>query len=328
MHRILKGENGLPDWLVPLSGNAAPLFSTFPKAVNIASESTNLQNLANSLAKQTSNGFKMPWSTAADLTSGIIKGVTRQADNNSDQIVGQTLDTAGDLAMTIPGIGTLVGGGLKGLSALTTSVGSKIKGNKAKELTDISSAYTGLDAYGTKKFGLLGSLFGSSSRYKNRVANREAQRSLSEQILKDAQESQIPTTQNMLNAYNILTSGGWQQNNGLRFGKEGGRIASYEHGGSMNVIPEGALHAHKHSIDIDGEITKKGIPVIIENGGDITQVAEIERDEIIFTKEVTEKLEQLRDIGTDEAAIEAGKLITYEILHNTIDNTGLLNKVN
>jgi len=96
----------------------------------------------------------------------------------------------------------------------------------------------------------------------------------------------------------------------------------------MNVIPEGALHAHKHSIDIDGEITKKGIPVIIENGGDITQVAEIERDEIIFTKEVTEKLEQLRDIGTDEAAIEAGKLITYEILHNTIDNTGLLNKVN
>jgi hypothetical protein len=29
----------------------------------------------------------------------------------------------------------------------------------------------------------------------------------------------------------------------------------------MNVIPEGALHARKHSLDLDN-ITKKGIPVI------------------------------------------------------------------
>ncbi|MGYP000749932642 len=31
--------------------------------------------------------------------------------------------------------------------------------------------------------------------------------------------------------------------------------------------------------------------------------------------------------GSDEAAIEAGKLLVYEILENTVDNTGLLNTV-
>ena len=31
--------------------------------------------------------------------------------------------------------------------------------------------------------------------------------------------------------------------------------------------------------------------------------------------------------GSDEAAIEAGKLLVHEILENTVDNTGLLNKI-
>ena len=31
--------------------------------------------------------------------------------------------------------------------------------------------------------------------------------------------------------------------------------------------------------------------------------------------------------GTDEAAIEAGKLLVHEILNNTIDNTGLMQEV-
>ena len=39
------------------------------------------------------------------------------------------------------------------------------------------------------------------------------------------------------------------------------------------------------------------------------------------------KLEELYKLGTDEAAIEAGKILTHEILHNTIDNTNILNTV-
>ena len=70
-------------------------------------------------------------------------------------------------------------------------------------------------------------------------------------------------------------------------------------------------------------LTQKGIPVI-DNDGE--QQAEIELDEIIFTLEVTKKLEELYKEGTDEAAIEAGKLLVKEILFNTDDRTGLISK--
>ena len=102
----------------------------------------------------------------------------------------------------------------------------------------------------------------------------------------------------------------------------------FQNGGQVNIIPEGALHARKHNLvelnpELEG-ITKKGIPVITQEEGGIVQHAEIERSEIIFTKEITDKLEELRNIGTDEAAIEAGKLLAEQIIENTIDNTGEL----
>lgn len=109
-------------------------------------------------------------------------------------------------------------------------------------------------------------------------------------------------------------------------------VAGFKNGGAVNVIPDGALHAHKHHLeDVDGkfeEVTTKGIPVITEEkGGDIKQHAEVEREEIIFNLDVTKQLEKLMQDGSDEAAIEAGKLLVYEILENTVDNTGLLNTV-
>lgn len=100
----------------------------------------------------------------------------------------------------------------------------------------------------------------------------------------------------------------------------------FAEGGKMNVIPEGALHARLHHMD-QGGITKKGIPVITEENDEIIQHAEIERNEIIFTKEVTEKLEKLYKDGSDEAAIEAGKLIATQIMEFTIDNTGLIEEL-
>lgn len=103
-------------------------------------------------------------------------------------------------------------------------------------------------------------------------------------------------------------------------------IPEFQKGGSVNVIPDGALHARKHNMDIEG-ITKKGIPVV---DNDDKQQAEVEKEEIIFRLEVTQKLEELEkkyfseDIKQkekDEIALEAGKLLTEEILHNTQDNT-------
>lgn len=104
------------------------------------------------------------------------------------------------------------------------------------------------------------------------------------------------------------------------------RPGKYQEGGSINVIPEGALHARRHNMDMEG-ITKKGIPVVDTDG---KQQAEIERSEIILRLEVTKKLEELEKEyykeGTskkekDEYAMEAGKLLVEELLHNTVDNT-------
>lgn len=109
-------------------------------------------------------------------------------------------------------------------------------------------------------------------------------------------------------------------------------VAEFKNGGAVNVIPDGALHKNKHHLENVDEkfedVTAKGIPVITEGkGGDITQHAEVEREEIIFNLDVTKQLEKLMEVGSDEAAIEAGKLLVHEILENTVDNTGLLNKI-
>mgnify|MGYP003560555691 FL=1 len=77
-------------------------------------------------------------------------------------------------------------------------------------------------------------------------------------------------------------------------------------------------------MDVEG-ITKKGIPVVSESpDGKLEQQAEIEREEIILRLEVTKKIEELAKDGSDEAAIEAGKLLVKEILYNTVDNTNSL----
>lgn len=134
--------------------------------------------------------------------------------------------------------------------------------------------------------------------------------------------SKDPEAIKFRNAYDLDMSGDYYKYVPKKFAE----------GGKVNVIPDGALHAHKHHLENVDEkfedVTAKGIPVITEEkGGDIKQHAEVEREEIIFNLEVTKQLEKLMQDGSDEAAIEAGKLLVYEILENTVDNTGLLNTV-
>lgn len=106
----------------------------------------------------------------------------------------------------------------------------------------------------------------------------------------------------------------------------------------MNVIPEGALHARKHNLpeEIASQVTDKGIPVITqEEGGKITQHAEIEHSEIIFTKSVSKQLEEWfkeyneteNNNRKKELELECGKFLTSEILENTDDRVGLIEQV-
>ena len=133
----------------------------------------------------------------------------------------------------------------------------------------------------------------------------------------------LPTAQDLQLAKCIVRS-----QKQIKMHKQGGviplepiqNIGSFKKGGSLNLIPEGALHARKNNMDVEG-ITKKGIPVVDKEGD---QQAEIELNEIIFRKEVTDKLEELAQDGSEKAALEAGKLLVKEIFENTDDRTGLI----
>ena len=111
---------------------------------------------------------------------------------------------------------------------------------------------------------------------------------------------------------------------------EDSEVSEIEETTQKNVIPEGALHKNKHHMEHAEGLTKKGIPVIDD---DREQQAEIEHSEIIFTLEVTKKLEEYYDIfysddstnkEKEQAALDAGKLLVYQILENTEDRTGLI----
>ena len=115
-------------------------------------------------------------------------------------------------------------------------------------------------------------------------------------------------------------------------------VEKFENGGKMNVIPDGALHARLNHLDGElGEaVTSKGIPVVtFDDGGEITQHAEIEINEIIFNKDTTGQIEHYFKLykkaeseqEKNKIAIECGKFLVEEILENTDDRTGLIEEV-
>ena len=127
--------------------------------------------------------------------------------------------------------------------------------------------------------------------------------------------------------------------------KNGAQLKDIETSEEVSVIPEGALHAHKHNLEgLDGKITTKGIPVIQnvddsvetfaevkQHGGDLLQSAEIEREEVIFSRELTDFIEEKRkewhETGSNDVLEEVGKRVTKELLFNTDDNAGLITKI-
>lgn len=129
----------------------------------------------------------------------------------------------------------------------------------------------------------------------------------------------------------------------IQYAQNGAKLEGVETSEDPNVIPEGAMHKNKNHLDLD--ITPKGIPVIstekevgdtlqeIQQGGELTQHAEIEAEEIIFNKELTDYIEDARKKWHEaykqdsELLLEVGKRIVKEILTNTNDNTNLIEKM-
>lgn len=254
---------------------------------------------------------------------------------------------------------------------LVNAIGAKkadtiTKDNEAFE--QVGSSYGGTQATvddaltkSGKKYGLLSGK--ARNKANQQIHNAQMQQSKMSNIADEAQMAFAASNNPLIGLGTQLQLNGGYQQSAVRAGKSGLKmdrefakrviklsngkksrikkiqeevraeeVAGFKNGGAVNVIPDGALHAHKHHLeDVDGkfeEVTTKGIPVITEEkGGDIKQHAEVEREEIIFNLDVTKQLEKLMQDGSDEAAIEAGKLLVHEILENTVDNTGLLKTV-
>ena len=317
-----------------------------------------------SLNKELIKGSGLSIGSAANGVLSVADRFIPQAEDKASKITSGVFNGLSTVASFVPGIGTLASVALKGLGSLFGAGVKSVKGNTANELVDTSSSYTGEDALASKKFGLLG--LRGAKKYAGLVTRRQYNRDLAANVLQEGKDDLLAA--NNVQQYqmqNNLSKNGddWMYTNTLS-AKNGAKIkevkrlsslynkrliskeplkegttVEFKNGGSINVIPEGALHARKNNLteinpELEG-ITKKGIPVISkEEGGEMIQHAERERSEIIFNLETTKKLESLREqynksedkAEKDNLAIEAGKLLAQQIMENTIDNTGELLK--
>lgn len=130
-----------------------------------------------------------------------------------------------------------------------------------------------------------------------------------------------------------------QYNKEIEIKKNGGQLQDIEVAQEQSVLPDGSLHKNKHNLDLD-HVTNKGVPVITIDGDadtfeeikahedSITQHAEVESLEVIFSKELTDFIEEKRkewhETGSNDILEEVGKRVTKELLENTKDETGMI----
>ena len=316
-----------------------------------------------SLNKELIKGSGLSIGSAANGVLSVADRFIPQAEDKASKITSGVFNGLSTVASFVPGIGTLASVALKGLGSLFGAGVKSVKGNTANELVDTSSSYTGEDALASKKFGLVG--LGGAKKYAGLVAQRQYNRDLAADVLQEGKDDLLAANNvQQQQMRDILSKNGddWMYTLRAKQGakiKEVKRLSSlynkrliskeplkegttveFKNGGSINVIPEGALHARKNNLteinpELEG-ITKKGIPVISkEEGGEMIQHAEIECNELILRLEATKKIEELRNLynssentkDKDSLAIEAGKLLTIEIMENTDDRTGLMKTI-
>lgn len=317
-------------------GIAGSVANMVPSLDKVKNENDSLtQGLKDSANQMLLSGVAGPWGVAAGAISTIIDKTGGYSD--ASQGLGTGNDIGNAVASIIPGLGWLTG------KTADYTMSDELKS---------STGYTGTAKNGETAEKNAGAklLFGKNKA--NKMIGLQTQQDQQVQkILQNADMANAASNNPLIGLQTQLgLIGGYQQNSvragksGLKMdrefakkviklskGKKKATIAEFKNGGTVNVIPDGALHKNKHHLEnIDEkfeDVTSKGIPVITEGEGGITQHAEVEREEIIFNLDVTKQLEKLMSDGSDEAAIEAGKLLVHEILENTIDNTGLLKKV-
>lgn len=285
--------------------------------------------------------------------SGVVDAIGSATGLNLDNIDADAAKRAGiggkaatqGFINSLPGVSMLVG----------MFGGRTAKSYKSAEIDQMTNAYGGSVADINAAQALSGKrMLGTGKankfiREQNRVNNLITDISLESKLRKSNSAGDTYLSQNQ-NKYAGYTPQLLLSKKGMKFPeldvarsiinswtvKSTEEPKKFQLGGKMNLIPEGALHARKHNLEkvnpeLEGQITSKGIPVVAQGEGGVIQQAEIEKEEVILRKEFTDKLESLykqyQEDSSDDVAIEAGKLICYELLKNTDDRSGLIKSI-
>lgn len=284
----------------------------------------------------------MPYNMIAQAADSFTTGVS--------DMLGKTLDgvTKADVAISsIPILGPLA------------SLGSReLKGSKL-DTTQIA------EDFGTKRFDEANKLAGANilfgynakkNKYDNDKAIFTAEKQVTDlnkkrknnNIAQDLAVKNISKLSGNDPTYNLKTGGQFPELDDARRLIQSflsSKIKKHQNGGvieeGLNIIPSGALHKNKHHIEetnpeLEGKITKKGIPVVsMDDGGEVQQqIAEVEENELTLSKSSSYTLESFyeryknaSEEEKNEIEVETGKWIADQILHNTQDNTGLIKEV-
>lgn len=118
-------------------------------------------------------------------------------------------------------------------------------------------------------------------------------------------------------------------------------IQQFKSGGKIekgNIIPTGAMHKNLHHIEennpeLEGQITKKGIPVgIFDEDGKFEQICEVESKELILSLENTKQIEEYKnsydESKEDSFAIDCGKFLVEQLFKNTEDPNKVIKNTN
>lgn len=312
--------------------------------------------------------------TAGGILGSVTDSISANVGEGDRSMISSGLSTIGDIAM---GLDPVTGMVIKGLGLLNQATSKQTNTN----INSGISGYSGIDLNESKTFDGFNRLIGNEQKYKAGLIGRKklamagktnAEGQLKQQqartqaignvgmtnqqklfgginnsILTAKKGATLQDIRNYIKTRNIEKE--VDQNPNLDENLVKSEIQKFQNGGSL--IPSGALHKNKHKLEsinpeLDGEITKKGIPVIsyaeegdvleyekdgktpkiLAEGGEVIQHAEIEKDEVILNLSLTKKLIELMKKDTSEAMIEAGKILARELMENTTDNTGLLEK--
>lgn len=333
--------SGFTDWVNKNNGQINQLGGIIGSAAQAAARQGSTTTGSDFLHGVAGISDSLPGSWAGSLGEGIGSAVSG-ADKNRIRGVGSAIgETVGNIAGMFGPVGKAFNAGINLLdSAFAKDTINGIDLNTG-------SGYKDYGADSAKKdgsYGLFDRIGGGLKKANKQIAKNNAFETQANKIFEEGLFRRSSSSAQELASQNQRKYLGYGA--GITYGKKGAKIPEleatrkllqllfakptrkFEHGGKIekNVIVEGALHARKHDLesknpDLNGNITSKGIPVITHGEGGIVQTAEVETGEIIFTKAVTEELDILYNAGSEEAMIEAGKLLVKQIMKNTIDKT-------